>query len=496
MSGYFLSIDQGTTSSRAILFDQAGKLVACEQQEFSQYFPQEAWVEHKPEDIWCSVYHTCQAVLNIQNLAPDNILGIGITNQRETTVIWNKFTGKTIYNAIVWQDRRTSEYCDSISTSENQELISQKTGLLIDPYFSASKIRWILENVAGAKKQAQNGELAFGTIDTYLLWKLTGGKQHATDATNASRTMLFNIHTQTWDHVLLNLFNIPLSMLPEVKNSADDFGTTEMSIFGKSIPICAVAGDQHAALIGQACFKPGMTKSTYGTGCFVMQNTGNKPLKSKNKLLTTVAYRLEGEVTYAIEGSIFMAGATVQWLRDKLKIISDASECDEIAGDIRLNHGVFLVPAFTGLGAPYWDPKARAAILGLNRDSGIQHIVAAALQAVAYQTKDLQLAMAKDGLKPHTLRVDGGMANSDWTMAFLANILNVMVERPQVVETTALGVAYLTGLQLGIYKSTQDIANLWQNNKTFTPSISHQLQEDLYQAWLNAVAKVRHSPNH
>lgn len=492
MSGFFLSIDQGTTSSRAILFTEEGQIHGTAQQEFAQHFPQDGWVEHEPNDIWLSVLLTCKKVIGDNNIDINDILAIGITNQRETTLVWDKSTGQPIYNAIVWQDRRTSDYCDTIATDEVQKLITDKTGLLLDSYFSATKIHWILENVEGARQKAEKGELAFGTVDSYLLWQLTGSKVHFTDATNASRTMLFNIHEQCWDKELLDLFSIPSCMLPEVKNCADDFGQTQTSLFQRSIPICAVAGDQQAALFGQACFTPGMTKSTYGTGCFVMQNTGDKALTSHNKLLTTVAYRLNGKVTYAIEGSIFMAGATVQWLRDGLQIISNANESDSFANKTPLDHGVYMVPAFTGLGAPYWDADARGAILGLTRDSGIKEIVTAALQSVCYQTKDLQLAMASDGLKPKMLRVDGGMASSNWTLEFLANLLDIKVERPEITETTALGVAYLAGLQIGVYQSTDEIANLWNSQKIFTPTIPSKLREKLYQGWLQAVAKVRH----
>ncbi|WP_158969223.1 glycerol kinase GlpK [Paraglaciecola sp. L3A3] len=492
MSGFFLSIDQGTTSSRAILFTEEGQVYAKAQQEFPQLFPQNGWVEHNPNDILQSVLSTCKEVLLNSKVDVDKVHAIGITNQRETTLVWDRTTGKPIYNAIVWQDRRTAEYCESIGTKEVKALICDITGLLLDSYFSATKVRWILENVEGARAKAENGELAFGTVDSYLLWQLTDGKSHMTDATNASRTMLFNIHQQCWDEELLTLFSIPASMLPEVKDSADNFGMTMPSLFEKIIPICAVAGDQQAALFGQACFAPGMAKSTYGTGCFVMQNTGTTPLKSNNKLLTTVAYRLNGEVTYAIEGSIFMAGATVQWLRDGLKIISQANESDGFAECTPLDHGVYMVPAFTGLGAPYWDSDARGAILGLTRDSGIPEIVTAALQSVCYQTKDLQLAMENDGLKPNILRVDGGMSSSNWTLAFLANLLNISVERPEITETTALGVAYLAGLQAGIYKDKDTIASLWKSDKVFKPTISNDLRDKLYQGWLKAIAKVRH----
>jgi glycerol kinase len=491
MSTYILAIDQGTTSSRAILFTKQGKIHAIEQQEFEQHFPQDGWVEHKPNDIWETVLSTCKSVLANNNIAAKEISAIGVTNQRETTLVWDKDTGEPIYNAIVWQDRRTATYCESIKSPAIERLINDKTGLLLDPYFSATKIRWILENIEGAKEKAAKGQLAFGTVDSFLLWQLTGGKNHRTDATNASRTMIFNIHTQEWDQELLNLFNIPLSMLAEVMDSAADFGKTEASLFNSEIPILGMAGDQQAALFGQACFDEGMAKSTYGTGCFLMLNTGSKALKSKNKLLTTVAYRLKGKPTYAIEGSIFMAGATIQWIRDGLQLINSASETETIAEDMPLDHGVLLVPAFTGLGAPYWDSNARGAILGLTRDSGIKEIVTAALQSVGYQTKDLQKAMESDGLRPSIIRVDGGMAVNNWLLSFLANILGATVDRPKIIETTALGVAYLAGLQAGIYSSTDELANMWHCDERFTAKIDDKQRNTLYEKWLDAVKKVR-----
>jgi len=491
MSKYILAIDQGTTSSRAILFTKQGKIHAVAQEEFEQHFPQDGWVEHEPDDIWKTVLNTCRKVLSENNLFAKDIATIGITNQRETTVVWDRKTGETLYNAIVWQDRRTAEYCRSIQSPEIETLINDKTGLLLDPYFSATKIRWILENVPGAKDKAQKGDLAFGTVDSFLLWHLTDGNVHRTDATNASRTMIFNIHEQTWDEELLSLFDIPASMLPEVMDSSDDFGYTNNSLFGAEIPILGVAGDQQAALFGQACFDEGMAKSTYGTGCFLMLNTGDKALKSKNKLLTTVAYRLNGKPTYAIEGSIFMAGATIQWIRDGLKLISNASETESIAEKMPLDHGVFLVPAFTGLGAPYWDPNARGAILGLTRDSGINEIVTAALQSVCYQTKDLQKAMERDGLRPTLIRVDGGMVANNWLLSFLSSILGATVDRPEIIETTALGVAYLAGLKAGIFSSTEALAKMWHCDQRFTPDIDNEQRNTLYGKWLDAVKKVQ-----
>ncbi len=491
MTKYILSIDQGTTSTRAILFTTKGKVFATAQTEFKQHFPQDGWVEHNPDDILETVLDVCKRVLSENNVSIKHVSAIGITNQRETTLVWDKSTGKTLYNAIVWQDRRTADYCDSIYSEEISELINNKTGLLLDSYFSATKIKWILDNVDGARSKAENGELAFGTVDSFLLWHLTGGLEHRTDATNASRTMIFNIHSQEWDVELLELFDIPASMLPEVMDSSCEFGLCDETIFGEPVPILGIAGDQHAALFGQACFEEGMAKSTYGTGCFLMLNTGDKPLKSKNKLLTTVAYRLNGKPTYAIEGSIFMAGATIQWIRDGLKLIENASEAEELAQDVPLDHGVILVPAFTGLGAPYWDPNARGAILGLTRDSGIKEIVTAALQSVCYQTKDLQNAMENDGIRPSILRVDGGMVSNNWVLSFLSNILDARVDRPDITETTALGVAYLAGLQAGIFTSTSQLAEMWNCDREFEPTMSESQRSNLYNQWLGAIKKVQ-----
>ncbi len=491
MSKYILSIDQGTTSSRAILFTTKGKVFAVAQAEFEQLFPKNGWVEHKPEDIWNTVVDVCQRVLTENNIAASQVISIGITNQRETTLVWDKKTGKPLYNAIVWQDRRTAEYCDFINTPKTTELINSKTGLLLDPYFSATKIKWILDNVEGAREAADKGELAFGTVDSFLLWHLTSGEVHRTDATNASRTMIFNIHNQEWDEELLALFDIPKSLLPEVMDSSCEFGLSSPEILGEAIPIQGIAGDQQAALFGQACFEQGMAKSTYGTGCFLMLNTGDKPLVSKHRLLTTVAYRLNGKPTYAIEGSIFMAGATIQWIRDGLKLISNASEAEGIVEGVPFDHGVVLVPAFTGLGAPYWDPNARGAILGLTRDSGIKEIVTAALQSVCYQTKDLQKAMESDGLRLTKLRVDGGMVANNWVLSFLANILGAEVDRPEIIETTALGVAYLAGLQAGVFSSIEELASMWHCERKFEPSMLPKQRNDLYDHWLAAIKKVQ-----
>ncbi|NRA19190.1 MAG: glycerol kinase GlpK [Oceanospirillaceae bacterium] len=490
MKSYILSIDQGTTSSRAIIFDQDAQLISRQQQEFEQIFPSDGWVEHRPQDILDSTLATCRAVLKSANLSAANISAIGITNQRETTIVWDKETGESIYNAIVWQDRRTHQYCSTLAEQGHGEMITEKTGLLLDAYFSASKINWILDNVEGARARAEAGELLFGTVDCFLLWHLTAGASHATDATNASRTMLFNIHSQEWDKELLTLFNIPPAMLPEVKDCAADFGTTAREIFGESIPIAGIAGDQQAALFGQACFGIGMAKSTYGTGCFLIINTGDQAIKSKHRLLTTVGYRLNGEVSYALEGSIFIAGAAIQWLRDGLKIITDAGEVEDLARQANSDSQVVMVPAFTGLGAPHWDPNARGAIFGLTRDTGIADIVAAALKAVCYQTQDLISAIEEDNIKLDTLCVDGGMANNNWMLQFLSDLTAVKVQRPKLVETTALGAAYLAGLQVGIFQSLDDISQRWQCQAEFSPNWSDEQRLKHQQLWHQSVAKV------
>lgn len=491
MSKYILAIDQGTTSSRAILFTCNGDIFASAQQEFKQHFPHDGWVEHEPDDIWQTVLSSCRKVLHENQINISEVFSLGITNQRETTIIWDKLSGQPIYPAIVWQDRRTASYCHTLATPELSQKINDKTGLLLDPYFSATKIKWILDNVDGARAKAESGRLAFGTVDSFLLWRLTGKSVHKTDATNASRTMLFNIHQQCWDTELLELFDIPMSMLPEVMDSAAEFGNTVTELFGREIPIQAMIGDQQAALFGQACFQEGMAKTTYGTGGFLMLNTGEVALKSAHRLLTTVAYRLNGKTTYAIEGSIFMAGATIQWLRDALKLIGSARETEAIANATPKDHGVTLVPAFTGLGAPYWDPDARGAIMGLTRDSGINEIVTAALESVCYQTKDLQKAMEQDGLRPNIIRVDGGMVENNWLLEFLANILDADVERPKVIETTALGVAYLAGLQQGIFSSMDELAAKWHCEQKFTGSLSEQHRNSMYKKWRAAVNKVQ-----
>jgi glycerol kinase len=484
-----IAIDQGTSSSRTVIFDQNATVVASSQQEFPQEYPQPGWVEHDPEAIWASVLKVSKEALSASD--PGAIAALGITNQRETTLIWDRETGECVHHAIVWQDRRTADYCQKLKDQGAEEAVIRKTGLRLDPYFSGTKVAWILDNVAGVRKKAQNGQLAFGTIDCFLLWRLTGGRVHATDASNASRTLLFNIHSQEWDRDLLGLFDIPESLLPEVKDSASDYGVTDKSVIGAEIPICGIAGDQQAALIGQAGFQVGATKSTYGTGCFVIANTGDRAVQSKNNLLTTVAYRLDGKTTFGIEGSIFVAGSAIQWLRDQLQIIEAAPDTQAIAEATGIIEHVHVVPAFAGLGAPYWDPNARGAILGLSRDSGIDEIVTATLQAVAYQTKDLISAMSDDGMDPSVIRVDGGMVANDWFLQFLADMVNVAVERPVNVESTVLGAAFLAGLQSGVYGSTDAIAELWSSDKVFEPQMPNEKRNSLYQGWQDAVARVR-----
>lgn len=488
---HILAIDQGTTSSRAMIFDEAGHAVAVAQQEFRQIYPQDGWVEHDPEEIWQSVVEVCRQALQQADEAGIQISGIGITNQRETTLVWDRRTGESLCNAIVWQDRRTADYCAELKVLGHEEQVAERTGLLLDPYFSASKLSWILDHVDGARDRAEKGELAFGTVDSFLLWRLTGGEVHATDATNASRTMLFNIHTQEWDASLLELFRIPSSLLPEVKDCSADFGMTDAELFGRQIPIAGIAGDQQAAAIGQACLEPGMIKSTYGTGCFVLMNTGEKAFRSNNRLLTTVAYRIAGKTSYALEGSIFVAGAAIQWLRDGLKLIGSAGEVEGLAQELDSNRGVYMVPAFTGLGAPHWDPHARGAIFGLTRDTGIAEIVRATLESVGYQTHDLMEAMNDDSeAGPKALRVDGGMVSNNWFLQFLADLLDVPVERPQVTETTALGAAYLAGIQLGIYSSLEDVAHHWQRDTLFIPNLGSAERSELLSGWQKAVSRT------
>ena len=490
MSKLILAIDQGTTSSRAICFDQNHKITGLGQQEFTQHYPKSGWVEHDPEEIWQSVITTCkQAVVNA-SASMEDVAAIGITNQRETVVVWDKATGKPVYNAIVWQDRRTQKDCLKLKKQGIEPRIRRKTGLLLDPYFSATKLAWILNKVSGARKKAEKGELLFGTIDSFLIWRLTGGQVHATDATNASRTLLFNIAKNAWDEELLKLFNIPRAMLPEVKDCADDFGVTDTEILGAAIPILGVAGDQHAAMIGQACFEKGMLKATFGTGCFALLNTGADKVLSRNRLLTTIAYRLNGEVTYALEGSIFVAGAAVQWLRDGLKIIKNAAETGELALKADETQDVYLVPAFVGLGAPHWDAEARGAIYGLTRNSGPAEISKAALESVAYQAHDLLEAMHKDwktDTSDIVLRVDGGMVASDWTMQNLADILNAPVDRPVILETTALGAAWLAGMKAGLWGDMQAFAKGWQQQQRFEPEMEPAIRKRKISGWHKSV---------
>lgn len=491
MSQYLMAIDQGTTSSRSIIFDAKGAIVSVAQQEFTQFFPNDGWVEHDADEIVTSVISVCREAMQQAGVVASDIASIGITNQRETTVVWDKATSKPVCPAIVWQDRRTAEYCEQLKAQGHESMVSGKTGLLLDPYFSATKLKWILDQSPEYREKAVKGELAFGTIDSYLLWRLTG--EHKTDVTNASRTMLMDIHSLKWDQELLDLFDVPAAMLPSIHASASEFGRTLPEIFGGDILVGGMAGDQQAALIGQACFKEGMAKSTYGTGCFMMLNTGEKPRQSQHRLLTTVAYQI-GDVThYALEGSIFMAGATIQWIRDGLKLIHHASETLDMAQAVGANNHVYLVPAFTGLGAPYWDPHARGAIMGLTRDTGIAEIVTAGLQSVCYQTRDLLEAMAKDNAVPERLRVDGGMVVNDWVVQFLSDILGLPIERPAVTETTALGAAYLAGITCGMFKDMNEVAELWAQERRFDTTMDLAERETLYNGWLDTVSRVRTS---
>ena len=482
-----LAIDQGTTSSRAIVFDGEGKRLATAQREFTQIFPDRGWVEHDPEEIWSTTLAVCREVMAGHG---ERVAVIGITNQRETTIVWDRASGKPIHNAIVWQDRRTAGVCRELQEQGHEEAVAERSGLVVDPYFSATKVAWILDAVEGARGRAERGELAFGTVDSFLLWRLTGGRVHATDVTNASRTNLFNIHTRTWDDYLLDLFRVPRALLPGVRDCAAPFGDTEPALFGRPIPVGGMAGDQQAACVGQACFEPGSIKSTYGTGCFVILNTGAKPLRSRNKLLTTIAYQLDGEATYAIEGSIFVSGAAVQWLRDGIGIIDSAAETEALARGLDDNRGVYLVPAFVGLGAPHWNPEARGAIFGLTRDTGVAELARATLESVAYQTRDLFDAMAEDGTRPTELRVDGGMIGNDWLMQFLSDVLAIPVDRPAVAETTALGAAFLAGLQAGIFTSLGDIAGRWQRTDRFEPAMAEAERRRLIAGWRAAVGRL------
>jgi len=487
---FIISIDQGTTSSRVILFDTKGNIVFVSQYEFKQYFPKNGWVEHNPNEIWSTTLKALKQVINKAKKIKGHILTIGITNQRETTILWNKKTGKPIYNAIVWQDRRTQDYCKLLKKKNYENLFRNKTGLFIDPYFSATKIKWILDNVKISKKLLSSNDLLFGTVDTFLIWKLTKGKQHLTEASNASRTMLYNINNNKWDKEILKKLNIPQKILPEVKNSADNFGKTDKKITGVEISISAVLGDQQAAAFGQTCFEKGSIKSTYGTGAFVIMNTGPKKINSKNKLLTTICYRLNNKNTYALEGSIFIAGAGVQWLRDKVKLIKKAPETEKISKSSKVNDGVFVVPAFSGMGAPYWRPDARGVITGLTRDSDWKSIVRATVESVGYQSFDLFDSMNKDGLKPKIVKVDGGMVANNWFTQFLADIINLKVVRPKILETTALGVALLAGYQIGEYKSFNQIKDMWKKDRIFKPKMRQNFRKDLLNGWKLAIKKT------
>jgi len=488
---FVLAIDQGTTSSRAIVFDAQGRSRGGGQKELPQIFPRPGWVEHDAMRIWRDSLEVSRQALTAAGIEASALAAIGITNQRETSVLWERASGKPVANAIVWQDRRTAANCVALAEAGHGPLVQAKSGLLLDPYFAGTKLAWLLDNVEGARKRAAAGELAFGTVDCWLLWQLTGGAVHATDATNASRTLLFNIHDQAWDDELLELFRIPRALLPEVRDCSGHFGEALAQHLGAAVPITGIAGDQQAASFGQCCFRPGMLKSTYGTGCFALLNTGEAAVASRNRLLTTVACRLEGRVSYALEGSIFIAGAAVQWLRDGLRLLAAAGDSEALAKGIRSTGGVYLVPAFVGLGAPYWDPDARGAVLGLTRDSGIAEVTRAALEAVGYQTRDLMRAMAADsGEAAHVLRIDGGMAANDWLMQFLADITGLAVERPTVTETTALGAAYLAGLAVGVYPSLEALAALWRREARFEPRMAEAEREALYAGWQDAVARV------
>jgi len=487
---FIIAIDQGTTSSRAILFNLKGKPVYSSQKEFTQYFPKSGWVEHNPEEIWNTTKKTLKDVINKAQRLRGNILTIGITNQRETTVLWDKKTGKPVYKAIVWQDRRTEDFCKKLRKQNKETMIFNKTGLLIDPYFSGTKIKWILDNVAQARRLMSKQRLLFGTIDSFLIWRLTKGEVHATDATNASRTMIYNISSNKWDDTILKLFKIKKHILPEVKDCSDDYGYTHPLVTGKSIPITGVIGDQQAATVGQCCFEPGSLKSTYGTGAFVLLNTGSRKIYSKNRLLTTICYRLNGKTTYALEGSIFIAGAGVQWLRDRMKFIKKAPETEKIVKSLKNNAGIYLVPAFTGLGAPYWNANARGVLSGITRDTGPKEIVRAIIESVAYQTYDLFESMRHDGLRPKLVKVDGGMVMNNWFSQFLSDIIDVQVLRPKVHETTALGAAFMAGLKIGAYKSLKDISKNWSLDKKFNPKMKNKIRKSLVKGWSVAIKRT------
>ena len=490
---FILALDQGTTSSRSIIFDHDGRVCAMAQQEFKQYYPQPGWVEHDPEEIWATQLATAKAALQKAGLNGRDIAAIGITNQRETTVLWDRKTGAPIHNAVVWQDRRTAPICDDIRKNFGAAAIAQRTGLVADPYFSGTKIKWLLDNIPGVRQRARNGEIAFGTIDSWLLWKLTGGKSHATDCSNASRTLLFNIHHLDWDRDILSYLDIPHAILPQVRPSSGAFGVTAPEWFGGEIPLTGIAGDQQAALFGQTCFKPGMFKNTYGTGCFMLMQTGENIFHSKNGLLTTIAWQIaNAKVQYALEGSVFIAGAVVQWLRDELKIIASAAEIETLAAQTPDNNGVYLVPAFVGLGSPYWDAGARGTIVGLTRGTNRSHLARAALESIAFQSRDLAEAMKDDAaITLSELRVDGGAVANNLLMQFQSDILNAPVIRPAITETTALGAAYLAGLAVGYWANLEDVAQHWQMEKRFDPTMNEAAREQLYQNWKKAVERAR-----
>jgi len=499
---YILAFDQGTTSSRAILFNKKGEIHATAQKEFEQIFPKAGWVEHDPLEIWSSQISVAAEALSRANIGANEIAAIGITNQRETTIVWDKKTGKPVYNAIVWQDRRTAGICDSLRENGHAEMFQDKTGLILDSYFSGTKVKWILDNVEGARKKAENGELLFGTVDSWLIWKLTDGKVHATDATNASRTLMYNIYNLEWDQEILQLLDIPESMLPDVRSSSEVYGKTSGGLFASTLPIAGIAGDQQAALFGQVCSQPGMAKNTYGTGCFMLLQTGEKPIKSKNKLLTTIAWQLDGKVSYALEGSVFIGGAVVQWLRDGLKMIRSSDQIEALAEKSDGNDGVYLVPAFSGLGAPHWDPYARGMLIGLTRGTGQSHIARAALESIAYQSTDLLKAMQSEamqsdaGITLKEMRVDGGACVNNLLMQFQADILNIPVVRPVVTETTALGAAYLAGLAVGFWSGLDEINQKWQVDKTFEPNMGKSEREGLLNDWSNAVERAKNWTKH
>lgn len=491
MTKYILALDQGTTSSRAIVFNHAGQIVGLAQKEFTQIFPQPGWVEHDPTEIWSTQLGVAAEAVVRAGLTAKDIAAIGITNQRETTVVWERSTGKPIGNAIVWQDRRTASMCDAWKKQGLEPKIREKTGLVLDAYFSGTKIKWMLDHIPGAREKANAGELAFGTVDSWLLWNLTAGKVHATDVSNASRTLLFNLHTQNWDEELLTIFDIPANMLPEVRSNSEIYGYTQQILTAESIPVAGMAGDQQSALFGQLCHTPGMVKNTYGTGCFMLMNTGNKPVLSQHNLLTTVAWKINGEMQYALEGSVFIAGAVVQWLRDGLHLIRSSKEVEALAETVQDNGGVYVVPAFAGLGAPYWEQEARGTIVGLTRGSDRGHIARAALESIAYQTRDVLVAMEGDATIPiKELRVDGGATVNDGLMQFQSDILDVSVVRPEIIETTALGAAYLAGLAVGFWTSVDDLQGYWTADKTYTPKIEAQKRADYLKGWKRAVKGV------